>query len=69
MSCTCQDCGNQYKVDLIIPNDLWEKIKPDGKPKGGGLLCGICIMNRIEKMSSYDYWYLKKIPKKDYFKD
>lgn len=28
MSCTCQDCGNQYKVDLVIPDELWEKIKP-----------------------------------------
>ena len=60
MSCTCQDCGKQYTVDLVIPNELWEKIKPDGKPKNAGLLCGVCIMNRIEEISSYDYWVLSK---------
>jgi len=62
MSCTCQGCGKQYKVDLVIPDELWEQIKPNGKPVGAGLLCGACIMNRIEKISDYDYWYLRKIP-------
>jgi len=62
MSCTCQDCGNQYKVDLVIPDELWEKIKPSGKPEGAGMLCGACIMKRIEEMSGYDYWYLRKTP-------
>ena len=61
MSCRCQDCGKQYKVDLIIPNELWQQIKPKEKLPGSGLLCGACIMDRIEKMSSYDYWYLEKI--------
>lgn len=55
MSCKCQNCGRQYKVDLNIPDDLWEKIKPKEKPKGSGLLCGMCIMEKIEELDEYDY--------------
>lgn len=57
--CTCQRCGKKYKVDLFIPDDLWEQIKPDDKPKGGGLLCGSCIMDKLESFNKYDYWFLK----------
>ena len=53
MSCTCQQCGNQYRVDLIVPGNVWEKIKPDGKAEGAGLLCGACIMNKIESFGEY----------------
>ena len=53
-SCNCQECNCQYKVDLIIPDDLWEKIKPEGKPEGEGLLCGACIMNKIESLNEYN---------------
>jgi len=60
MSCKCQNCGKYYKVDLVVPDELWNKIKPDGKPEGSGLLCGSCIMARIEELSDYDYWYLAK---------
>lgn len=46
MSCKCQGRGRQYKIDLLIPDELWEKISP--KPvegyRGGGLLCPVCIM-------------------------
>jgi glycyl-tRNA synthetase (class II) len=48
--CTCQSCGKTFRVDIIVPDYLWEKIKPEGKPKGGGLLCGSCIMERLESM-------------------
>lgn len=58
MSCVCQNCGKQFKVDLIVPDELWDKIKPEEKLKGGGLLCGSCIMDRIEKVSDYDCWFL-----------
>ena len=50
MSCICQQCGRNYRVDLIVPDDVWEKIKPDGKAKGAGLLCGACILNKIEAL-------------------
>ena len=60
MSCKCQKCGRQYKVDLLIPDELWEKIKPRNKLPGTGLLCGSCIMEKIESMNNYDAWYLNK---------
>lgn len=50
MSCKCQDCGKLYKVDVIVPDALWERIKPAGKPVGAGLLCGSCIITRIESI-------------------
>jgi hypothetical protein len=49
---TCAACLKEYKIDVIIPDHLWEKISP--KPiegyKGGGLLCGSCIMEALEKI-------------------
>lgn len=60
MSCKCQGCGKQYRVDLVILDDLWEKIKPEGKLEGKGFLCGACIMSRIEEISDYDHWDLVK---------
>ena len=53
MSCTCHQCGKQYRVDLIVPEHVWEKIKPYGKAKGAGLLCGACILNKIEALGKY----------------
>jgi hypothetical protein len=55
MACTCQGCGRKFKVDLIIPDKLWKKIKPIDKPKGGGLLCGACIMTRLESLNKYNF--------------
>lgn len=48
MSCKCQSCGRQYTVDFNVPNDIWHFIKPAGKSDEGGLLCGHCIVGRIE---------------------
>ena len=53
LACKCQGCGNLYKIDLVIDDGLWEIIKPEGKPKGAGLLCGSCIMDRLEKVLEY----------------
>lgn len=52
MSCKCQNCGKFYKIDLIIPDKLWETIKPKGK-KGAGLLCGKCIIKFLESTGEY----------------
>lgn len=53
----CYDCGrpygNQYGFpDLIIPNDKWKAISPDGE--GNGLLCPSCMCARahVAKMIS-----------------
>ncbi|KKK86392.1 hypothetical protein LCGC14_2763720, partial [marine sediment metagenome] len=53
-----------YKVDLIVWDGLWEKIKPRHKSVGQGLLCGSCIMKGIEVVSTYDVWHLVKKEKK-----
>ena len=57
MSCMCQSCKKQYKVDLLIPDELWNKIGPKGEGRRrmdeAGLLCGICIMERIEQLDNY----------------
>ena len=58
MSCKCQECERQYKVDIVVSDELWNQIKPDGKLKGCGMLCGSCIMNRIEAQNNYDAWEL-----------
>lgn len=50
----CQGCGIEYKGDLIIPDELWVKISPHPVEgfKGGGLLCGKCIMEKLEAMET-----------------
>lgn len=60
MSCTCQGCGSKFKVDVLISDDLWEKIKPKGKSEGNGLLCGCCIFKRIESLNEYAALYFTK---------
>lgn len=52
--CICQSCGKRYRVDLNIPDEIWKRIKPEGKSKGAGLLCGSCIMIRIEAEGKTD---------------
>ena len=44
MACRCQCCWSYYKIDLIVEDELWEKIKPPGESKRGGLLCPLCII-------------------------
>ena len=33
----------------MVPDELWEQIKPQDKPIGAGLLCGACIVEAIEE--------------------
>lgn len=45
----CYDCGRRYGneygfPDLVVPNDVWERISPRGHE--GGLLCPSCIVKR-----------------------
>ena len=48
--CTCQVCGKIYRIDFIVPDDVWEQIKPNGLPTGSGMLCGRCIADRMESI-------------------
>ena len=47
MSCKCQGCGEPYDLDVSVPDDLWNRIRPRGKPPGAGLLCPQCIANGL----------------------
>jgi len=49
-------------MDLMVSDEEWELIKPAGKPRGGGLLCPSCIVQRIEKLYGYCARKLEVIP-------
>jgi uncharacterized protein (DUF983 family) len=46
----CYDCETPYGEgpfgDLVLPNEIWEKINPTYH-KGAGLLCPNCIFERL----------------------
>ena len=48
----CLDCGTPYSelgLDLMLPDDQWLLIHPDGM---GGILCASCIVKRAEKLTN-----------------
>lgn len=53
MSCTCQRCGREYEVDILVSDALWERIRPSGRFGRGGLLCPVCIICAVERMCEY----------------
>jgi hypothetical protein len=57
MACKCQRCGRLYKLDLLIPDEVWCKITPSNN-KEAGLLCAACIMREIEKIYGYSMFKL-----------
>jgi hypothetical protein len=62
MTCTCHICGKQYKVDFMVIDDLWEKIRPDkSRPVEAGLMCGMCITQAVEDLDEYDAYELIRI--------
>lgn len=56
--CLCYGCDRRYRVDVMVPDDLWERIKPPLAARGGGLLCGRCIFDRIEALGEFASWVL-----------
>ena len=54
--CLCQGCLKRYKVDLWVPTPLWRKIRRRAET----LLCGECIMSRIEALGEFNYFRLVK---------
>jgi hypothetical protein len=59
-SCTCNSCSREYRIDLIVKDSMWEKIKPKNKPEGAGLLCGSCIIARIESLEESRVYFIKE---------
>lgn len=49
--CICQNCNVIYEIDLLVQDELWEKIKPTGKPEGAGLLCPVCITKKVASIA------------------
>jgi|SRR5688500_590992 len=43
--CQCCECGRRYRIDLNVPDEVWSQI---GMPAHAGLLCGSCIIGRME---------------------
>jgi len=56
MACKCQGCGRLYKLDVSVPDKIWSKIRPVGSEEGAGLLCGGCILERLESLVGYGAW-------------
>lgn len=44
--CLCQRCDSRYRVDVLLPDDLWAAISG-----GDTLLCGRCIISALEARS------------------
>jgi len=47
MACKCHECGGYYKIDILVSDNIWEKIKPSGVGREAGLLCPVCIAHKI----------------------
>lgn len=62
MACSCQGCGKNYRVDVLVPDALWRVITPRPETITGGLLCGTCIVTRIETLGDYAAFNLIPTP-------
>lgn len=51
----CYDCGLSYTEfpDMMIPDELWERINPT-EHEGAGILCPTCIARRLNYLG---LWY------------
>lgn len=65
MACTCQGCGTEYTMDVVVDDEIWEQIKPSGKPEGAGLLCGACITERVEALHEHSAYRLMHLDSTD----
>lgn len=45
----------------MIPEELWERVRPKDKQDAGGLLCGQCIMSLIESLNDFGAWQLAPV--------
>lgn len=51
--CRCDICHKLYKVDLLLPDDLWRKINSHIDVAQERMLCGRCIMQLIERQDEF----------------
>lgn len=52
----CQRCANRYRVDFMLPDELWAAIHG-----AFNLLCGSCVVELIEARKEFDYFDLVKL--------
>lgn len=60
--CRCHACGRRYRVDLVVPDPLWLRIRPPGPVVEAGLLCGPCVMERVEALGEFGAFALMEVP-------
>ena len=63
----CEKCGRHYKIDLVVPHDLWLKIRLNKeRPPEEGLICAICLITAIEETEQYGvYRLISRLPEKE----
>ena len=48
LMCKCQGCGQAYALDIwLVDDEVWDEIRPPWKEDGAGLLCSLCILERL----------------------
>lgn len=54
----CANCGLEYGgdawIEAVIPDKVWNDIRPEGKPEGAGILCISCIAKRLTQKGYTD---------------
>ncbi len=58
--CVCTVCGRTYPGDFIVSDDVWRDINPSGK-----LLCGCCIVLKLEETLGFCAFKLNQIKGKE----
>jgi len=59
MACTCHRCDRKYRVDVLVPDDVWRRIRPNkSRSPEAGLMCGACILSEIERLGEHDSYFL-----------
>lgn len=53
--CTCDRCGDTYKIDLNLPNELWWKINPVTYK----MLCPECIGELLKWINEFGAYHLQ----------
>ena len=50
----CADCGLAYGddgwIEAIVPDRIWDRIRPGGSYPGGGILCITCMARRLTRL-------------------
>jgi len=47
----CQGCGIHFDIVLMLPFELWKKVK--GSLSDNSHICGVCIIKRLEEDNYY----------------